>query len=84
MMDTHSLDLAIGSLMGLAYIAAPGPVNVETLRQELSRGWQTALPLAITLARSLLQGRAQGWISSTCGLALILFGCLLGHRLLAV
>jgi threonine/homoserine/homoserine lactone efflux protein len=217
-MDAHSLDLAFGSLMGFAYIAAPGPVNVETLRQGLSRGWRTALPiqfgacaghafwaalafaglgvlvlypgvhlllsltgtavllylgwssmregvrvlrsrpgrtavsvawtasiadaspvnpralgtgvtisltnpfavafwlsvggtvlhqpgrspelfltgfflnvllwalglpLAIAIARQALQGRGQGWIASTCGLALILFGCLLGRTLLA-
>jgi threonine/homoserine/homoserine lactone efflux protein len=45
--------------------------------------WAIAVPLAIALARSFLQGRVQGWISSTCGLALVLFGFTLGHTLMA-
>jgi threonine/homoserine/homoserine lactone efflux protein len=46
-MHAHVFTIAFGSLMGLAYIAAPGPVNVETVRQGLSRGWQTALPIQL-------------------------------------
>jgi hypothetical protein len=44
--------------------------------------WALALPTAIALAHGMLQGRGQVWVSSTCGLVLIGFDCMLGHALL--
>jgi threonine/homoserine/homoserine lactone efflux protein len=39
------MDIAVGALLGLAYIAAPGPINVETLRRGLAGGTRAALAL---------------------------------------
>jgi threonine/homoserine/homoserine lactone efflux protein len=44
--------------------------------------WAMALPTAIAVAHGMLQGRGQAWVSSTCGLVLIGFGCMLGRALL--
>ena len=41
-----------------------------------------ALPTALAVAHGMLQGRGQAWVSSTCGLVLIGFGCMLGRALL--
>lgn len=35
----------LGMMLGLAYIASPGPVNIETLRRGLSGGFRVALAL---------------------------------------
>lgn len=41
------MDVAVGVLLGLVYIAAPGPVNVETVRCGLAGGGRAALALQL-------------------------------------
>lgn len=38
---------ALGIMLGLAYVASPGPVNIETLRRGLAGGFRVALALQL-------------------------------------
>ncbi|NTU84812.1 MAG: LysE family transporter [Chloroflexales bacterium] len=49
------LDVLVGIMLGVAYVAAPGPVNIETLRRGLRGGVWAALALQVgSLAGHLL------------------------------
>jgi threonine/homoserine/homoserine lactone efflux protein len=39
--------IVLGTLMGLAYVAPPGPVNLETVRRGLAGGFRMALYLQV-------------------------------------
>ena len=41
------MNVALGIMLGLAYVASPGPVNIETLRRGLSGGFRVALALQL-------------------------------------
>jgi chemosensory pili system protein ChpE len=41
------MDIASGLIFGIAYVAAPGPINVETLRQGMRSGFSASLAVQI-------------------------------------
>jgi threonine/homoserine/homoserine lactone efflux protein len=41
------MNIALGIMLGLAYVASPGPVNIETLRRGLAGGFRVALALQL-------------------------------------
>jgi chemosensory pili system protein ChpE len=72
MEEGSTMTAALGFMLGLVYVASPGPVNVETLRRGLTGGVRPALALQLgALAGDLL------WVV----LALAGVGLLLTHAL---
>src|SRR5512138_656777 len=84
------MNAALAIMLGLAYVASPGPVNIETLRRGLVGGFRVALALQLgsligdlfwamlVLAgvRLLLTHAAAQTVLSIAGAALLLYlGC---------
>jgi threonine/homoserine/homoserine lactone efflux protein len=84
------MNTALAIMLGLAYVASPGPVNIETLRRGLAGGFRVALALqlgsligdlfwaglALAGAGLLLTHAAAQTILGIAGTALLLYlGC---------
>jgi len=71
------MEIVIGVLMGLVYVAPPGPINVETLRRGLAGGVGVALALQLgalvgDLGYALLALRGASLVGAHSPLAVLL------------
>jgi threonine/homoserine/homoserine lactone efflux protein len=41
------MDVVLGVMLGLAYVVAPGPINIETVRRGLVGGWKHGFAVQI-------------------------------------
>lgn len=81
------MDVTSGLILGIAYVAAPGPINVETLRQGVKGGLVASLAvqtgssiglilyalLALFGAGILLQGATWQVAGAICGMAVLFY-----------
>jgi len=81
------MDITSGLILGIVYVAAPGPINVETIRQGVKGGFvaslavQTGSSIGLTVyallalfgARMLLQGAMWQLVMAVCGMAMLFY-----------
>jgi threonine/homoserine/homoserine lactone efflux protein len=81
------MDLTTGLILGIVYVAAPGPIGVETLRQGMKGGFSASLAvqagsslgliayalLALSGVGPLLQGAAWQLAAGVCGTAVLIY-----------
>jgi threonine/homoserine/homoserine lactone efflux protein len=70
------MDVVLGVMLGLAYVAAPGPINIETVRRGLAGGWKHGFAVQVGAVCGDLAYAILAWAG--LGLALMNMGV---HRL---